>query len=102
MAELLNTEGRTLRRLPRRGLGGNLGALEDIGGHFYTLAKTVFRARARFVYQSKNGASGPEIRFRWGACHAGNSAKPRLAVLMTHRPPAQKREMTNQITRAAG
>ena len=38
------------------------------------------KAGARFVDQSKNGATGPENQVRWGGYHAGNAGESRLAV----------------------
>ena len=76
-------------------------------GHFYTLATTGSEPEhARFVDQSKNGATGPEI---W-VLDGGHTMQEMVAssgwrsgaVLMAHCPPAHKREMADWSTRAAG
>ena len=41
---------------------------------------TAPEAAWRHEDQSKNGATGPEIRVRWGEYHAGNAGESRLAV----------------------
>ena len=83
MAELRNGEGETLRvgtsdRHPQKAQ-----TLYTQRRPFLHTRHDRLKAGARFVAQSKNGATGPEIRVRWGGIpgyHAGNAGESRLAV----------------------
>ena len=80
MAELRNGEGETLRvgtsdRHPQKAQ-----TLYTQQRPFLHTRHDRLKAGARFVDQSKNGATGPEIRVRWGEYHAGNAGESRLAV----------------------
>ena len=75
-----NGEGETLRvgtsdRHPKRDQ-----ALYTQRRPFLHTLHDRLKAGARFEDQSKNGATGPEIRVRWGEYHAGNAGESRLAV----------------------
>ena len=80
MAELRNGEGETLRlgtsdRHPQKAQ-----TLYTQRRPFLHTLHDRLKAGARFEDQSKNGATGPEIRVRWGEYHAGNAGESRLAV----------------------
>ena len=80
MAELRNGEGETLRvgtsdRHPKKAQ-----TLHTQSRPFLHTLHTAPEAAWRHEHQSKNGATGPEIRVRWGEYHAGNAGESRLAV----------------------
>ena len=80
MAEIRNGEGQTLHAEPSSDYLRQRHTTYTQRRPFLHTRHDRLKAGARFVDQSKNGATGPEIRVRWGGYHAGNAGESRLAV----------------------